>query len=186
MKRGVLLRKLHHWLSPLLWLPLGLVVATGVLLLLKKDFDWIQPPTQHGERANLVPTQTFDELLQVVRSVPELDIDHWTDLERVDVKPDKGIVKFVAANRWEAQIDAHTGAVLQVAYRRSDLIEALHDGSFFTSWTKHYLFLPAGIGLFLLWGTGIYLFITTRAARARKARRLKQARPDQRLQRAGG
>jgi hypothetical protein len=49
--------------------------------------------------------------------------------------------------------------VLHTAYRRSDLIESIHDGSFFGGdWTKLGLFLPAGIVLFLMWLTGLWLF----------------------------
>ena len=75
---------------------------------------------------------------------------------------------------WEAQIDAHSGEVVHLAYRRSDLIESLHDGSFFTDWSKHYVFLPSGVILLLLWGTGIYLFFIVQNVRARKARRLSR------------
>ena len=44
-------RKIHHWGSILIALPLATVLVTGVLLLLKKDLDWIQPPTIKGEQA---------------------------------------------------------------------------------------------------------------------------------------
>ena len=176
LKAHSTLRKLHHWSAPLILLPLGLTICTGVLLLLKKEFDWIQPPTQRGVHPEQVPAQTLDELFRKARQVPALELEHWADLARVDVKPGKGVIKFVAANRWEAQLDAHTGEVLQVAYRRSDLIEALHDGSFFTAWSKLYVFLPAALVLLFLWASGIYLFVVTQAARQRKARRLQKNR----------
>lgn len=163
-------------------LPLGLVICTGLLLLLKKDVDWIQPPTQQGQQPEMVPSQTLDQLFASAKQVPALELSGWPDLSRVDVKPDQGVVKFVSSNRWEAQIDAHTGEVLQVAYRRSDLIESLHDGSFFADWTKHYVFLPAGVALLVMWGSGIYLFVITQAARQRKSKR-RQRRSQQQLQR---
>lgn len=173
-----LFRQIHHWASPVIMLPLGLVVLTGLLLMLKKEFDWIQPPTQKGVAREALPTQDFSALFAAAQGVPELELSRWADLDRVDVKPDKGVVKFVAANRWEAQVDLATGEVLQVAYRRSDLIESLHDGSFFAGGVKRYIFLPSGVLLLVLWGTGIYLFVLPHATKAAKRRQKRaNARP---------
>jgi len=74
------------------------------------------------------------------------------------VRPDRGVLKVRAKNRWEIQIDAHSGEVLQVAYRRSDLLETIHDGSFFLAGAKLWIFLPTALVLIGLWGTGLYLF----------------------------
>ena len=176
MKSRIVLRQLHHWIAPVILLPLGVVICTGLLLLVKKDFDWIQPPSQTGSHPGEVSGLTLEALFARARQVEALELSDWATLERVTVSPDKGIMKFVAQNRWEAQIDVYTGEVLQVAYRRSDLIESLHDGSFFTGWTKHFVFLPAGVLLLLLWLTGTYLFIITRLARRRKGQRLAARR----------
>ena len=70
----------------------------------------------------------------------------------------EGIFKFVSKTNWEVQVDTHTSEVLSVAQRRSDIIESIHDGSFFADWVKLWIFLPAGVGLFVLWVSGVYLF----------------------------
>ena len=175
MKPQKLIRQIHHWASPLIMLPLGLVVVTGLMLMLKKDITWIQPPTVRGEAPSALPEQSFEELFAIATQIEELDLHAWEDLARVDVKPDKGVVKFIASNNWEAQIDTSSGEVLQVAFRRSDIIESLHDGSFFASWTKKAIFLPSGIVLFAMWGTGIYLFALPHLKNWQKARK-KRAR----------
>ena len=171
LKTRVALRKLHHWSAPLIVLPLGLVIATGLLLLLKKDFDWIQPATLTGQEPGMVPSQTLHQLFTIAQSIPELELENWTDLTRVDVRTDKGVIKFVSGNHWEAQVDTHTGEVLQVAYRRSDVIESLHDGSYFAGWTKHFVFLPAALVVLFLWASGIYLFVITQRVRLAKRQR---------------
>ena len=74
-------------------------------------------------------------------------------------------------NRWEVQIDTETKQVLQVAYRRSDLIEQLHDGSWFNEKVKLYIFLPSGIILFILWITGLYMFILPYTIKLRKKKK---------------
>jgi len=176
MKAHAVLRKVHHWIAPIVLLPLGIAIAAGLLLMVKKDFDWIQPPTQRGVATHQAPTMSFSELFAVAQSADALELGDWSDLARVDVKPNKGVVKFIARNDWEAQVDSNSGELLQVAYRRSDWIEALHDGSFFADWVKRYVFLPAGIGLLVLWASGIYLFVLTRLMRSRKARRLQAKR----------
>ena len=168
MKLSVLFRKIHHWGSLAIMLQMGVVIIAGLFLMLKKEISWIQPPSAAGQYGEAIPTQSFEALFAAAQSVPELELSEWDDLSRVDVKPGKGSVKFVAANNWEAQIDTHTGEVLQVAFRRSDIIESLHDGSFFADWVKLYIFFPSGIVLLTLWGTGIYMFFLPHIKRARR------------------
>jgi len=173
MKLRILLRKVHHWGSILVALPLMVMIGAGLLLMLKKEVSWIQPPTERGVSAEM-PVLSFEELFVSAQSVEAAGLQNWADLDRVDVKPDKGIIKFVGENRWEVQVDTATGEVLQTAYRRSDLIESIHDGSFFAGWTKLYLFLPAGILLLVLWGTGLYLFFLPHVKNYQKRRAKRQ------------
>jgi hypothetical protein len=52
------------------------------------------------------------------------------DLDRIDIRKDKGMVKFVFTEHfWEIQLDGATGTLLQIERRRSDFIENIHDGS---------------------------------------------------------
>ena len=130
MKLSKANRLVHHWMSIVIAVPLSIVIGSGILLLLKKDFDWIQPSTQKGSGTEL--SLSFDSVLAIAQRVPEAEIEGWKDVDRVDVRPGQGMLKVRANNRWEIQIDTQSGEVLQVAYRRSDLIESIHDGIFFT------------------------------------------------------
>ena len=151
-------RKVHYWGAFIVSLPVIIIFASGVMLQLKKDVNWIQPPTQTGSENNF-PSIAFDQILDSAKSAKMAKIKTWSDIDRLDVRLDKGIVKVRAKNRWELQIDTHTGEVLQEAYRRSDLIESLHDGSWFNNKIKKWIFLPTGIILLVLWLTGIYLVL---------------------------
>ena len=94
----------------------------------------------------------------------------WDDVNRLDVRPGRGMVKVWLNNGWEVQVDLGTGRVLQTAYRRSDLIESIHDGSFFAGdWTKLGLFLPAGLVLLLLWLSGLWMWWVPFVAKRRRA-----------------
>jgi hypothetical protein len=162
-------RKLHRWGAVIIALPLFIVIATGFLLQLKKHSDWIQPPSRTGTRCEL--TIGFDRILEIAQSVPEASVAGWDDIDRLDVRPGKGMVKVRCKNRREIQIDTSTGEILQVSIRRSDLIESIHDGSFFFESAKLWIFLPAALILAGLWCTGIYLFLLPYIVkRRRKAR----------------
>ena len=167
-------RKIHHWGSIAIAVPLAIVLVTGVLLLLKKDLPWIQPPTVNGEEKGI--SLELDQILSVARTVPEAEIETWADIDRLDVRPNKGMLKVRAENSWEIQMDANSGAVLQVAYRRSDLIESIHDGSFFGDYAKLWVFLPSALALIGLWVTGMVLFLRPRLVKARKRRALAPSR----------
>lgn len=170
MKTQVLFRKIHHWGSIVIAIPVVIIIVSGLFLQLKKDVNWIQPPTQRGVEAAL-PQTSFEDMFAAAMSVQQAGIKSWEDLDRVDIKPNKGVIKFIAQSNWEVQVDTTTAEVLSYSYRRSDVIEAIHDGTWFANWTKLGLFLPAGIVLFLLWLTGIYLFFLPHYKKAQKRRK---------------
>jgi uncharacterized iron-regulated membrane protein len=166
----VLGRRIHYWLAIGVALPALVIFATGVLLQVKKQLTWVQPKEFRG--SGTAPALSLPQVLEVARTVPEAGIRDWGDIDRVDVRPSRGMLKVTSRTRWEIQIDTSTGAVLQSAYRRSDLIESIHDGSFFHPWAKLGLFLPAGIVLFLMLVSGMYLFWLPVWVRARRKRAL--------------
>lgn len=168
MRLPLLNRRIHYWVSAATALPVLVILASGILLHFKKQAAWIQPPERRGE--GTVPSIGMDRILEASRGVPEAGIRDWSDIRRVDLRPAKGMLKVTTDGNWEIQIDAATGEVLQSAYRRSDLIEQLHDGSWFHDAVKTWIFLPAGIALLVLWATGLWLFLQPYLARSSRSR----------------
>lgn len=156
-------RQLHKWIGIITAIPVIIILMTGVLLLLKKDIAWIQPATQKGSSKEL--KLTFDEIINRVRQVPNINLQQWTDINRLDIRPNKGVVKVRGNNNWEVQLDSKTGKILQVLERRSDIIESIHDGSYFHKNVKLWVVLPVALLLIILWITGLYLFIVPYTAR---------------------
>ena len=160
-------RKTHYWGSFIVLLPVLIIIVTGIFLQLKKDVVWIQPETTTGQISN-DPVISFEQILDIAKTIKEAEISSWEDIDRLDVRIGKGIVKVRSNNRWEIQIDTHSGEVTQVAYRRSDLIEQIHDGSWFHDKVKLWIFLPSGIILFVLWITGFYMVLSPYIVKWRK------------------
>lgn len=156
MKFSTLNRTIHKWASLLIALPLLLVIVTGILLLVRKEFALLQPPSQKGVAT--IPSISFEQILIQTKTVEKAEVTSWQDIDRLDVRPDKGLIKVRTNSSWEVQIDGKTGEILQVAYRNSEFIESLHDGTFFQKNANLWLMLPVAIVLLLLWLTGLYLF----------------------------
>ncbi len=166
-------RKLHRWGAAVIFLPLLVVIVSGLMLQVKKQVPWVQPPTQKGTSGS--PSISFDQILSASMAVPEAGISDWSDIERLDAQPAKGVVKVQCKNRWELQLDLQTANVLSSTYRRSDWIESLHDGTFFSDPVKLWVFLPNGIILLGLWFTGLWLWWLPLRSRIRKAKRKLEA-----------
>ena len=88
-------RKVHYWGAFVISLPLFIIISTGILLQLKKDIDWIQPPTANGEFEN-DPIISFDDILATAIKVKEPNIQSWDDVDRLDFRLGKGIVKVLS------------------------------------------------------------------------------------------
>ncbi|GAB5406615.1 MAG: hypothetical protein Aurels2KO_48460 [Aureliella sp.] len=151
-------RKLHRWGAVLTAIPLLVVIVSGLLLQVKKQVAWVQPPTERGSESDQNPRQDWAAILDACKQLDEPEIDGWSSIDRIDVRPGKGMCKVQSKNGWEVQLDLASGEVLATAYRRSDLIESLHDGSFFADAAKLWVFLPNGIILLALWFTGAWLW----------------------------
>lgn len=132
-----------------------------MLLGLKKESDLLQPPTQKGVSSDLSQWQSVEAQASAARAALEQiqpDLDSY-DIDRMDVRPDKGIVKVLfKRGYWEVQIDGSTLETLSVAKRHSDWIEALHDGSIISDLFKVISMNLLGIGLLTLAASGLWLW----------------------------
>lgn len=150
-------RRFHRWGAIATALPLLIVLCTGIPLLLKKQVEWIQPGT--ADAPGGPPVVSFEQILAAARSVPAVEVAGWGDISRLDLRLRDGVVKVQCESGWEVQVCAKSGEVLKHAVRRSDLIESIHDGSFFHPAAKLGVFLPSALIVFTLWLTGLWLWV---------------------------
>lgn len=126
-------RKVHRWTGALLFVFFFLTAITGLALGWKKNTGGlILPKTHTGVSSDPERWLPLDELTRhAIRHYQQQMGPHVPlDLDRIDVRPDKGIAKFVfVTGWWEVQVDNTTGDLLHIARRRSDFIENIHDGS---------------------------------------------------------
>ena len=169
MRTQRVFRRLHYWGAAIAGLPVLAIICTGLLLQLKKQLSWVQPTEVRGSAG--APTITYNGLLELARGVPAAQVRTWSDIARIEGRPEKGLVKLISTNYHEIQIDVVSGAVLSAAPRRSDPIESIHGGSFFHPSAKLWLFFPAAVILLGLWCTGLYLFLLPFLSRRRRRRR---------------
>lgn len=169
MKFKKLNRSIHKWSSIVIAIPLLIIIVTGILLLLRKELSFIQPPTIKGQSA--IPSISFEKILSSAQSIEVAKINSWEDIDRLDVRPSKGVIKVRAVSQWEIQIDAASGKVLQTAYRRSNLIESIHDGTFWQAQANLWFTLPISVALLLISITGVILFFIPYLKRRKNQRR---------------
>jgi uncharacterized iron-regulated membrane protein len=166
-------RRIHAQLGFWIAAPLLLVTVTGILLLVKKQWGFVQPPEQRG---TVVDSPVgLDQILASLRAGVGLGVTGWDSVDRLDVRPGKGLVKAQLVDGREVQLDLATGRVLQVAVRRTGLIEALHDGSYFGGdVAKLGVFLPIACAVVLLIGSGLWMWWYPIQVRRRVARLLAE------------
>lgn len=174
------MRKVDNYITPHIMIPLLIITVTGVILMFKKQSDWIQPPTQKG--VGKTPTVFFEEMLDTLRTVDGAEVASWKDIDRIDVRPSKGVAKVQLDNLLEVQLDLQTGDVLQVMKRRSDVIEDLHVGGYWGDGVKFGVFLLSAVGLLIQLLTGVYIFLKMLNSKLRsRAKKMEKNIPAEEL-----
>ena len=175
-KRTRWYRKIHRYIAIVSFFFLLMVSVTGLLLIWKKNSGgYLLAESHKGTTSDLSQWLSFDSLHSVAVATLRDSISPGLSpkLNRIDARPDKGMVKFVFEDHyWGIQLDCATGKVLHIERRRSDFIEHLHDGSYFdkliggTFKLTYGSFL--GLSLLLLTVTGFYLWYNPKRMRKKK------------------
>ncbi len=177
-----LFRKIHRTTGALLFAFFFVLACTGLLLGWKKHSGGlILPKTYAGTSTDMrewLPVSVLHaRAVAVARDSISPDLS--LELERIDIRPDKGMVKFVfVQGYWGIQLDCATGNLLHIERRRSDFIENIHDGSILdyltgTSGEQIKLVYTSMMGVALLTFTitGFWLWLGPKRMRATSASR---------------
>jgi uncharacterized iron-regulated membrane protein len=173
-------RWLHRKLALALFVFFTLIALTGLLLGVKKQTGLLAP-TQKGSTSDAVSWMSVQALQQKANKYLHDSVDSKLSvaMDRIDIRPDKGIAKFIYKDHYFGlQLDCATGRLLSVEERHSDFIEDLHDGSFVDALlgnsnepVKVSYTVIMGLSLLLLIISGMWLWYGPR--RIRKQKKLK-------------
>jgi len=170
LKRWIaIFRKIHRTLGASLFIVFFIVSITGLLLGWKKNSNgYLLAKTYSGVSNNTADWLSVDSLQKLSNQylLDSIDSELSTEINRIEFRTDKGIVKVLYKNHfWAVQIDATNGTLLHKERRRSDFIEKLHDGSIFDFYagTKNDIIKLlytsiAGLALLLFTVTGFWLW----------------------------
>ncbi|MBQ4913103.1 PepSY domain-containing protein [Maribacter sp. MMG018] len=126
-------RKVHRLTGAWLFIFFMFISVTGLLLGWKKNSNGlILADTEKGTTSEIAEWLPLDDLRQNAQQIFEDSISTKlsSEIDRIDVRPDKGILKFkFKDNFYGIQLDGATGELLKIERRRSDIIEQIHDGS---------------------------------------------------------
>ena len=128
-----IVRKIHRTTGVLLFVFFFIIGITGLILGWKKNSNGlILPKSEEGTSTQLSNWLPLDQLQDIAFKTLLDSIDKNIDLnlQRIDARPEKGMIKFVFDNHyWGVQLDGATGDLLAITKRRSDFFENIHDGS---------------------------------------------------------
>jgi uncharacterized iron-regulated membrane protein len=161
----------HKWTGIILSVVLANIAVSGFLLLIKKDYDWIQPTTQSGVQGSPEDFLCIDQVLERTYATGHQAFRWIDDIDRIDFRPGKRVHKIHSKHdHWEIQVDAVNGAILSTATRTSDWLEQLHDGSLFGAWVHDWAMPAVPFGLLFMIGSGLFLWLAPKWRRQRNKR----------------
>lgn len=125
-------RKVHRITGATLFIFFFIIAGTGLLLGWKKNSgDILGSKTYVGTTTELKDWLPLNQLQSIANSHLKQALPDTKELEldRIDIRQDKGVAKFIFDDYYGIQIDGATGALLHVDRRRADFVENVHDAS---------------------------------------------------------
>lgn len=126
-------RRVHRLTGLALFIFFFILGITGILLGWKKNTGgFLLADSYNGSSAAVSEWLSIDSLQKRAELYFVENFGHEIskELDRIDFRPDKGMVKFIYKEKYLAlQLDTSTGDLLHVEKRRADFIEQIHDGT---------------------------------------------------------
>ena len=162
---------LHRWLGVAAGLVLLLTALTGFVLLIKKDYDWIQPTTMKCAEGTLAEVQPIAKVYEAVLALGVDGFASEDDIKRIDFRPDKRLHKVISRHdNLEVQVCAITLQTSVPKQRRSDWFESLHDGSWFGDFAHDRVMPMVAIILLYLGMSGYVMWLYPKWKKLQKRR----------------
>lgn len=175
-KRLRIFRKVHRSTGALLFIFFFIVSISGLILGWKKhSAGLILPETQTGSSIILKEWLPLDSLSLLASNYLKIQTNGSlsSEIDRIDIRQSKGVLKFTFKGHYqEVQLDGASGKLLSLSVRYSDLMEAIHDGSYIDQllgtkgWFKLFYTSVMGIALLIFTITGFWLWYGPKKMRA--------------------
>ena len=173
------LRVLHRICGLIGAIFLIVISITGFLLALKGQFSAIKVPTQKGTQIasnqEILPPVA---VLEVVFALGISELAKPQQIDRLELHLSKNIYKITSNEGYhEIQLDAATGKVLSIGKRNDQLLEDIHDLSFFNPAFRIWVLPVIATLLFALGTTGLYIYFNPIVRRIQFNRSKRHAQP---------
>ena len=165
------LRITHRWIALFIIIPLFITTATGVLLLLRHQVEWVQPSSL--KLSHVAHWATIEQVLTELKNDPRTHRYKWQDMGSVIYKPSKGVIQLRTRDDQLIQLDGTSAEILSIAPRRTSWLIQLHEGTYWGKAMRLYVFLPAALGLLLLLISGGILIVKHYKKKLKKYQRGK-------------
>jgi uncharacterized iron-regulated membrane protein len=162
---------LHRWLGVGVGVLLMLTAASGLLLLVKKHFAWIQPAVVRGADGAPAELQPLAAVYGAVFALGLPELRSEADIARIDFRPSQRVHKVVSVEGdLEVQVCAMTLRTSGPAVRRSDWLERLHDGSWAGEWLHGIVMPVVALVVLFLAASGYVMWAWPKLQRRRRRR----------------
>lgn len=141
------LRKPHRFVAVAIMLPLLVTTLTGVVLLLRNQFEAIQPST--------VKTEKLEGSMLTPEAVMKIA---GPGVDQIIYRPGKNNISVRLKDGIEAQYHAQSGELLKSLPRRSGFLIELHQGSWMGPVGQYVIHLLTGLGLLFLIVSGVLIW----------------------------
>ena len=126
-------RKIHRITAAYLIIVILIISITGILLGWKNYSGGILlAKSYEGTSTDFKNWISIDSLNKIASKIlhDSVSPDLSSELDRIDIRQDKGMIKFIfIEGYWAIQLDGASGKLLYIEKRRADFIENIHDGS---------------------------------------------------------
>jgi uncharacterized iron-regulated membrane protein len=152
------LRRWHKKVAIITALPVTITIVTGLFLILRSHFVWIQPSKTKKIEVEFSSIATIEQVIQKSADYYGNSF-HPNQISSLRYAPSKGYFSIRMKNLRELRLHGETLKVLSEGNKKTPLFIQLHEGSYFGPRVRDFIFFPSALGLLFLLFSGSWLFI---------------------------